>query len=54
MVRANVKCMIESSLASGHILDNDQPSLLQFFILMENVFQHRLKGKIDTNTPRVA
>ena len=44
MIKMSVKNLIESSLAAGHTLDNDNQALQQFFIIFENVLRHRLKG----------
>ncbi len=39
-----IKTLIDSSLKCGRILTDDFPPLNQFFIVMEHVFRHGLKG----------
>ena len=47
MVKLSVKGLIESSLAAGHTLDSDHGPLQQFFVIMEYVLRHGLRGTAD-------
>lgn len=44
MTKLSVKSLIESSLAAGHTLDSDHKPLQQFFVIIEEVLKHGLKG----------
>ena len=42
-----IKELIDSSLAHGRMLDDDYVPLQQFFIVLEHVLRHGLKGEHD-------
>ena len=44
MAKLSIKGLIESSLSAGHILDSDFEPLQQFFVIIEYVMRHGLRG----------
>ena len=45
MAKLAIKGLLESSMKAGRTLDDDHGPLSQFFIIMEHVLRHGLKGK---------
>ena len=46
MCKLIIKELIDSSLSQGRMLDDDHVPLQQFFIVLEHVLRHRIKGEL--------